>query len=330
MKDLLVRINPISEFPIVHSDRLFGAICVAIKTVHGEEKLVEMLKNFEKDPPFLLSSIFPCVKQEYKQSQEQLKQSHGNSIIYFLPKPIEDIQKINDHRIYIENYKKLKDVKYVSDDIFNDWTNGKINENHILKNMDKYKVKAGLLFLKEKKLQFDIVTCDTPRNRINRINNLSEDMFYFNGNTYDNMNLFFIVRLYDHKYEELLNNALNFLGDYRGFGSDLSVGKGKFEIEEISEKKIIKSLKDNKRFVTLSRYIPSTDEINVFKLRKNAYYEIVSKRGMISEGKPKKQAHFFSEGSTFPNQKNIYGRILYVHEKSVEYGFAFNIGIAYD
>lgn len=324
MKELLVRINPISEFPIVHSDRLFGAICVAIKTVHGEEKLIEMLKNFEKDPPFLLSSIFPCVKQE------QLKQSHENNIIYFLPKPIEDVQKIDNHRIYIENYKKLKDVKYVSDDIFNDWTNGKISESHILKNIDKYKVKAGLLFLKEKKLQFNIVTSDTPRNRINRTNNLSEDIFYFNGNTYDNMNLFFIVRLYDHKYEELLNNALNFLRDYRGFGKDLSVGKGKFEIEEISEKKIIKSLKDNKRFVTLSRYIPSTDEIDMFKMRKNAYYEIASKRGMISEGKPKKQAHFFSEGSTFPNLKNIYGKMLCVHEKAVEYGFSFNVGIAYE
>jgi CRISPR-associated protein Csm4 len=329
MKELLVRINPISEFPIVHSDRLFGAICVAIKTVNGEEKLIEMLKNFEKDPPFLLSSIFPCVKQENKQLQDGLKQSE-NSIIYFLPKPIEEAQKIDDHRRYIENYKKLKDVKYVSDDIFNDWTNGKISENHILKHMDKYKIKSGLLFLKEKKLQFDIVIRDTPRNRINRINNLSEDIFYSNGSTYGNMNLFFIVRLYDHKYEELLKDVLNFLGAYRGFGSDLSVGKGKFEIEEISEKKIIKTLKDNKRFVTLSRYIPSTDEMDMFKVRKNAYYEIVSKRGMISEGKPKKQAHFFSEGSTFPNFKDIYGKILYVHEKSVEFGFAFNVGITHE
>jgi CRISPR-associated protein Csm4 len=324
MKELLVIMRPISEFPIVHSDRLFGAICVAIEAIHGEERLVEMLKNFEKDPPFLLSSIFPCVKQE------QPKQSHDNSMIYFLPKPIEDVKKIDDHRKYIENYKKLNDVKYVSDDIFNDWTNGKISETYILKNMDKYKIKAGLLFPKDKKLQFDIVICDTPRNRINRINNLSEDIFYFNGNTYNNVNLFFIVRLYDHKYEDLLKSALSFLRDYRGFGKDLSVGKGKFEIEEISENKIIKSLKDNKRFITLSRYIPSTDEVNMFKVRKKAYYEIVSKRGMTSEGKPKRQVHFFSEGSTFPNLKNIYGRILSVHEKSVEYGFAFNVGIAYE
>ena len=63
--------------------------------------------------------------------------------------------------------------------------------------------------------------------------------------------------------------------------------------------------------------------------RKEIYYDIVTKRGMISGNKPKKQVRFFSEGSTFPNLKNIYGRILYVHEKAVEYGFAFNVGISY-
>lgn len=162
------------------------------------------------------------------------------------------------------------------------------------------------------------------------MNNLSEDIFYFNGESYGNMNLFFIIRMYDYKYEELLKNTLGYLKDYRGFGKDVSVGKGRFEIEEFSESRIIKSLKDNKRFVTLSRYIPSIDEINMFKVRNKAYYEIVSKRGMVSGDKPKKQVHFFSEGSTFPNLKNIYGKILYVHEKAVEYGFAFNVGVSHE
>lgn len=317
MKELLVRMRPISEFPIVHSDRLFGAICSVMKDLYGEEKLIDMLKSFEKEPPFLLSSIFPYV-------------NHNNDRIYFLPKLIEDVKKIDDHKKFIENYKKLNDVKYVSDGIFNDWTNGKINEAYIMRNMDKYKIKAGLLFPKEKMLQFDIVTCDNPRNRINRVNNMSEDIFYFNGISYNNVNLFFIVRLYDYKYEELLKGALHFLGDYRGFGKDLSVGKGMFEIEEFAESRIIKSLKDNKRFVTLSRYIPSADEINMFKVRKKAYYEIVAKRGMVSGDKPKKKVYFFTEGSTFPNLKNIYGKILSVHEKAVEYGLAFNVGIAYE
>lgn len=320
MKELLVHIRPISDFPLVHSDRLFGAICVAMKNLYGEERLVEMLTSFKKEPPFLLSSTFPCI-------------NHDKSRIYFLPKPIEDVKKIDDHRKYIDNYKKLNSVKYVSDSIFNDWISGKINEAYIYKNMDKYKIKTGLLFPKEKMLQFDIVTCDTPRNRINRMNNLSEDIFYFNGISYNNVNLFFMIRIYDHKYEELLKNSLNFLRDYRGFGKDISVGKGMFEIEEFLESRIFRSVKDDKRFITLSRYIPSTDEINMFKVRNKVYYEIITKRGMVSGDKPKKQVRFFSEGSTFPNLKNIeaakatYGRILSVHEKAVEYGFAFNVGV---
>ena len=74
----------------------------------------------------------------------------------------------------------------------------------------------------------------------------------------------------------------------------------------------------------------------MFIVRNKAYYEIVSKRGMVSGDKPKKQVHFFSEGSTFPNLKNIetakatYGRILSVHEKAVEYGFAFNVGVSHE
>jgi len=323
MKELLVHIRPISDFPTVHSDRLFGAICVAIKDLYSEEKLVDLIEKFEKEPPFLLSSIFPYV-------------NHEGGRTYFLPKPIEDIKKINDHKKYIDNYKNIKNVKYISDEIFNSWTNGKIDEAYILKNIDKYKIRTCLLFPKDKKLKFNMVTSDIPRNRINRLNNLSEDIFYFNGKNYDNMSLFFIIRFYDQKYEELLIESLKFLRDYRGFGKDLSVGKGMFEIQEISDNKIIKSMKDNKRFITLSRYIPSIDEINMFRVRKKAYYGIVSKRGMIPGDKPKKQVHFFTEGSTFPNIKNIetakaiYGKMVCVHEKAVEYGFAFNVGMLYE
>ena len=312
MKELLVHIR--SSIPFIHSDRIFGAICVAMNDF-GEEKLIDMLENFNKEPPFLLSSVFPYIDYDGR--------------TYFLPKPIEDIKKMDDHRKYIDNYKKLDSVKYISADIFNDWINGKTNEAYILQNLDKHNIKSGLLFPKEKILKFDIISYDTPRNRVNRLNNLSEDIFYFGDNSYKNVNLFFIIRIYDHKYEELLKCLLTFLKDYRGFGKDLSVGKGRFEIEEFSENKIFESPKDCKRFITLSRYIPSADEINMFKVRKEIYYDIVTKRGMMSGNKPKKQVRFFSEGSTFPNLKNIYGRILYVHEKAVEYGFAFNVGISY-
>lgn len=317
MKELLVKIRPVSEFPSLHSDKIFGAICFATKDLYGEEKLVDMLEDFKKEPPFIISSAFPCA-------------NNIDDNIYFLPRPIEGIDIPEDYKKYIDNYKKFKNVKYISRDIFNDWINGRIDETYIIRNLDKYSIKNGLLYLKDKSLKFAIESYNIPRNRINRLSNSSEDIFYFEGNYYKNMSLFFIMRIYDHKYEELLRCSLEFLSNYRGFGTDISVGKGKFEIEEFSENKLLDIPKDQKRFITLSRYIPSIDEVNTFKVRNNVFYDMVIKRGMVSVDNPKKQVCFFSEGSTFPNLKNIYGRILYVHEKAVEYGLAFNVGISYE
>lgn len=314
MKEFVVHINPISEFPVVHSDRLFGAICASIKDLYGEDRLMNMLEIFKKDPPFLLSSVFPYINQ-------------GANKIYFLPKPIENIEMMDDHKNYIDNNKKFENIKYVSCDIFNDWINGRIDKRYIIKNLDKYEIKDSLLFKKDKKLKFNIESCDIARNSVNRLRESSENLFYFEGNSYKNIDLFFVIRIYDHKYESMLTDVLQFLGNYRGFGKGVSVGKGKFEIKEFIEKSIFEIDKDHKRFTTLSRYIPSIDEINAFRTRKNLFYNIDIKRGNVPGDKPKKQVRFFSEGSTFPNIKNMYGRILYVHEKSVEYGMAFNVGM---
>ncbi len=310
MRELIVHITPRSIFRPLHSDTLFGAICFAIEQTHGEEELIKIIEKFKNTPPFLLSSAFPYVRSD-------------SGRVYFLPKPIEDLEKINDYKKHIDSFKILKDVKYISRDIFNDWINGRIDGTYILQNMNKYSVKTGLLFPKEKELKFSIKNFDVPRNQINRLNNFPY-LYYFNGYSCKNVGLFFMIRLYDEEYETLLKGVLKFLRD-RGFGEDISVGKGEFDIEEISENKIFELPKNQKRFMTLSRYIPSIDEINTFKVRSNVFYDIHLKRGRSFDGKLKKQVYFFSEGSTFPNLKNIYGKILRVHEKSIEYGFAFNV-----
>lgn len=318
MKEILVLIRPVSDFPSLHSDKIFGAICFVMKDLYGEEKLIDMLKDFKDgQPPFLLSSAFPYI-------------NHDSEKIYFLPKLIEDFEIPEDYKNYIDNFKNFKNIKYISRDIFNDWINGRINEIYIIRNLDKYNIKNGLLYPKDKTLKFSMGIYDVPRNRINRLGSLSEDLFYFEGNYYKNVSLFFIIRIYDYKYEELLKSSIEFLRDYRGFGVDISSGKGKFEIESFLEYKLLDIPKNQKRFATLSRYIPSVDEINIFKVRNNVFYDTITKRGMVSVYTPKKEVRFFSEGSTFPSLKNIYGRILYVHEKSVEYGFAFNVGISYE
>ena len=310
MRDLTVRIVPRSTFRPLHSDTLFGAICFAIGQIHGDDVMTKTIEKFKGKPPFLISSTFPYVKSD-------------KDVVYFLPKIIEDIKKI--HNYNIDSFKILKSVKYVSIDVFKDWANGNIDGTYILKNINKYIVKSGLLFPKERQLKFSIKNLDVSRNQINRMSHIS-DIYYFNGYICKNIGLFFMIRLYDEEYDKLLRGALKFLRD-RGFGKDISVGNGEFEIEEFSENKIFEQPKNQKCFLTLSRYTPSIDEINAFKVRENLFYEIYTKRGRSFNGRLKKQVSFFIEGSTFPNLKETpYGRILHVQDKSVEYGFAFSVG----
>lgn len=55
---MLVYLKPLSIFPELHSDTLFGAITYAINQLYPD-KVSEMIKEFEDVPPFILSSTFP-------------------------------------------------------------------------------------------------------------------------------------------------------------------------------------------------------------------------------------------------------------------------------
>lgn len=55
---MLIYLKPLSIFPELHSDTLFGAITYAISQLYPE-KVDEMVKSFEDEPPFIISSTFP-------------------------------------------------------------------------------------------------------------------------------------------------------------------------------------------------------------------------------------------------------------------------------
>lgn len=82
---------------------------------------------------------------------------------------------------------------------------------------------------------------------------------------------------------------------------------------------------DNDRFITLSRFIPSENDLRFI----NDYsdYEILSKRSTDKSGEIRKQVRFFKEGSTFRIYSKHYGCIVKSGHKrpAVEYGFAFPI-----
>ena len=80
----------------IPADTLFSAVCQTWRTFYGEGYLTDFLARYETDEPFLLTSAFPFADD-----------------IRFFPKPLIDFNiNVDDDR------KKLKQVRYLSEDVF--------------------------------------------------------------------------------------------------------------------------------------------------------------------------------------------------------------------
>lgn len=308
---MLVYIKPLSMFPKLHSDRLFGAFLSAISEMYPD-KVDEIVKDFESDnPPFLISSTFPvlCV---------------GEEKIRFLPKII--LNDNIDSSVEQKDIKDFKKVDFIEEKIFNDILEGKLSQGDILKNYHNYTRIKNLLMLKDYGKEIKFTSYITPHNSINRLSNRTK-IFYNEGNVYgEHVGLFFFIEIFDDSFKEIIKSCLKFLKD-RGFGKDISTGKGQFDysIEESNTINFDEEIKEGDKFITLSRFIPSEEDLKFIK--GDSFYEIGSKRSIDKSGDIRKQVHFFKEGSTFLHYKKYYGRIVDVgnYKPAIEYGFAFPI-----
>lgn len=304
---MLVYIKPLSMFPKVHSDRLFGAFLSTINEIFPS-KIDEVVDKFNSDePPFLISSSFPFLEL-------------GDIKKKFFPKII-----INDASNGNPNYKDFKKVDYVEEEIFWDIINGNLSQDSILTNYDKYVRVNNLLMTKDYGKNIEFTSNIVPHNSINRFSNQT-NIFYDEGNIYgEHIGLFFYIEIFDKSFDIIIKSCLKFLKD-RGFGKDISVGKGqfKYEIEDISFN-FDEEIDLGDKFITLSRFIPSKDDLQ--HIGTESFYEIQSKRSIDKSGEVRKQVHFFKEGSTFLHYKKFYGKIVNVgnNRPAIEYGYAFPI-----
>lgn len=307
---MLVYILPKSAFPELHSDTIFGAMLYAMSQLGID--ISTLLRQFEKSPPFLVSSAFPFTY------------SNGAKIRFF-PKPIVEPSKAE-----FDAVKEFKKVKYIQEDIFKTWITGETNEGKMQEALEnkKYTILAGeFLVEKDSKMDFKIKSIILPRNTINRVTQASENIFYTQLYNFEKAGLFFGIKFYDENYRSDVIATLRFLRD-RGFGEDVSVGKGHFGFDDDDFKITDETIANNagERFITLSRYIPG-EELRAFN-KEQMWYEIYSKRSRSSDGRLRKQVRFFVEGSTFPEiGKEYYGRIIHSADDAVEYGYAYKIRI---
>lgn len=303
---MLVYIKPLSTFPKLHSDTLFGALLSAISELYPD-KVESVIEGFKEDmPPFLISSAFPVVFNK----EDNIK---------FYPKLIigSDLRDI-ESRI-IKDYKK---VEYVDEKLFNALISGEMSEKELLDNYDNYYRYSNLLMSEKIDVDIGFGKNILPNNSVNRLVNDTR-IFYTQGDSYKNLGLFFLIRVFNSEFEELLKSAIKFLKD-RGFGRDISTGKGHFDYT-IEDEDVLFDNDEGNMFATLSRFIPTSNDLK--RINEYSFYEIDSKRGRDKTGEIRKQVRFFKEGSLFPNYQKNYGNILKSGKvnPAIEYGYAFPI-----
>ncbi len=315
----IVYLKPKSTFPFLSSDSLFGAITYALSELYPD-KLDDFLKRFEdkNNLPFLISSAFPFLKS-------------GDEYYRFYPKPLSRFQS----KDVICN-KKFKKIKFLEESIFMDLVSGNMNNGELFDSFIKKELvisenNKSFLFKKENNdlLKDNFFSTEiAPHNVIDRINYNSMNIFYSSNYRFkDNKGLFFLVDFIDDSFEDVFLAALRYLRD-RGFGKDISTGSGQFdfEIDDFEVFDELNSAEKGQYFVSLSRFIPDSEDINNIKKSSlsDVLYELGDKQSRDSLGLRKK-TRFFKEGSIFPFYSKFCGSLVKTSDKSVEYGFSFNI-----
>ncbi|MGB5156451.1 type III-A CRISPR-associated RAMP protein Csm4 [Desulfobacterium sp. N47] len=336
MKDYIIHLAPRSSYEIaMHSDTLFGAICWGIRMLFGEKRLVEILEEYKKSPPFLLSSAFPC-------------KFDGKEYQYFLPKPVLKPLAINDLDIFTieadvkketyhsnkintiwaaNEHKKFKKIKFV----------GIVNFKTCLKQPDEAVLFRDYL---ERHLSEPSRYCKTETTQKNSLDRLfhsttgAGNTFYVPEIAYrEKYGLYFLLKT--KNIDEYIKPVLLFLED-SGIGPNARTGKNWFKAE-ISEKTLFdgKNSQAGDSFITLSRYIKN-EPIN----KEASFYQIASVRSKVEsrlefagEDVWKHRVSYFTAGSVInpENKADHYGSLVPVKSiggKTIyQYGYAYPVWI---
>lgn len=274
------------------SDSIFSAVVARMVETRGTLATEEFVQVARGDaPPFVLSSAFP----------------RAGDICLF-PTPLESPagSSVDAHR-----YKELKKCKYVSGTTFNAVIAGKslaevfpgreaLGENVLLQNgkvlVDESEVKALPASVRPDGRIWSIVK--RPRVAVGRA--AANSQIYHTGQTvfHDTCGLWFAVRWIsrDDTLARTLADAFADLGD-AGLGGKRSVGFGHCRIERHGTLELPDA--EDAHWVTLSRYLPRSDEMDA--LFKGTAYTIESVGGWVNspikKSERRRTVRMIAEGS---------------------------------
>lgn len=308
-----------SDCDALHSDTLFGLLCWAIRQVFSEEELVRLLKRFaDGDPPFLISSAFPCRQEEGK-------------VMHFLPRPLLPPMEMKAELSpgEAQKLKEFKRLRWIPEEHFSGFLQGRYSEGEYYAAEEWGKIKQPV-----------IRRIDRLRARIDRLSGTTDGAgTLFTAPEYRPQDgvLYFLLK---GKEVGMVERCLGFLEDF-GWGGGNSIGHGQFRTR-VEERVIFTEPETSDRFVVLSLYHPYQEELAHFR-QGDAWYELVMRKGKVGghflhvPDFWKQSVMMFSPGSTFPliAGRQVYGDNPIVKKREPgklpfdvqQFGYAFAAGM---
>jgi CRISPR-associated protein Csm4 len=334
----------------LRSDTLWGLICWGIRMVYGNERLKKFLEAYKEQgqPPLLLSSAFPYVKDE------------NGGFEYFLPTPLflpqaEGMRKggsIEERKAEATERKKLKKVKWLPKRHFEELlaADNKLEAlRNIVKELEQAEDYLSVRILSEEHVHIGVnrLTGGTKMETgVGLVFYAEEKQVVAEKRRKGKVlpleaGLYFLYTTSDPDIEKMMLGALQFMV-HIGLGGNRSIGKGKFTMLPPEPFELQQPAQANAQ-VTLSLCCPTTEEVKQMQ----AHTAITAYELEVRQGKAgflynatKDGVVCLKEGSVLPFKPDgtCYGALSVVNPLSklellthdfFHYGFALSISAYY-
>ena len=311
-----ITIKPTSPFITnLQSDTIFGHFAWGVHFVFGEERLQELLSEFEKKPFIIFSDGFEKGKlpkpflKPYLPKDDELRYAKEIKKKAFIEKEFlfENIDTLSDEKIFQYFKNKLREKKsYISCDI-----------------------EKGVRYKEENDKESNIRQAITQKNSVNRISNIVTEGLYsikekfFEGFEYE------IYFAYQGISGDDIVKVFDFIAK-KGYGKDKSAGKGRFDFV------IDWDFEEKKYFTTKKNYYMNLSTMFLSDNMHILYGKTITKfpkaGGYYASSEPyKNPCIMYLPGSTFVVRDELVGKAeSTVYNKKNHYQNGFSIGIYFN
>ncbi|MBA7525404.1 hypothetical protein ES705_17555 [subsurface metagenome] len=327
----LLKISPITPFhlgemmdmertdEIIHSDTIFSALCYISDKYLGDDNYKTFITPFlDGTPPFLISSAFP-----YFEVSSNFKRISSENTILFFPKPL--IFK-NFVEKFPKNIKQFKKIRFISKELFDAYlskndgfledqfqdSQGNVKSNNLIQGNQVWLSEGERNLIPEVENLWKIQ--QAPRITIDRITKQTTIYHYSRVHFHKKAGLFILMNIRnDINSERIVKDIitkLRYLGD-TGIGGERSLGNGQFELKlNETNMPFTVDLKESgeasQNIITLSLYLPKKSEIERSLLDENSYYQLINRKGWISDFTyHRKSINMIAEGSVLQQDGQI-------------------------